>query len=104
MNELLLAASAAAGTGLIVWWLRKGPVGPWLHSVWTSRGKVPEDFDTQSRHAWNSQVDDAVLLTHEKRGEDEDNNTAADFVLWDAEVSERAGVHKYMRRMDRWSR
>lgn len=100
-----------AATLALLWWMRKVPTPTrWLLSLWSSRGEiaeVPEDFDTQPRTSdrdeWDSHTADAVLLTHEKRDDEENDKTAADFLLWDAEVGERSGVHKYMRRMDRWS-
>lgn len=105
IGSILLCCCIYGGFRILAWSI------PYLLSVLRSRGEsaeVPEDFDTQPRTSdrdeWDSHTADAVLLTHEKRDDDEDNNTAADFLLWDAEVGERSGVHKYMRRMDRWSR
>lgn len=55
MKEFFAALGLGWGTLLIVWWMRYGPIGPWLHSLWTARRSagetagVPEDFDTQPR-------------------------------------------------------
>jgi len=87
----------------IVYWMRYGPIAQWVRGLWLSRqhagetAGVPED-----RHAWNSCAD-AVLLNHERRDTEETNQHAADIILWEAELGECPGVHKYMRRMDRWS-
>ena len=55
------------------------------------------------RHSWDSHNADAVLLTHEKRDDEESNEAAADFVLWTFECDADEGIRKYARRMDRWS-
>lgn len=63
---------------------------------------LPHDCGRESPE-WDRDVDDAVQLTHERRDDEESNDTAADFLLWSAELAELPGVHKYRRRMDRWS-
>lgn len=97
---------AAFGTAVVVWWVRYYG-GPWIGSLWMARARVPEEFDTQPR---TSERDDpealaaivpepdpvdehavaAILLTHEALDEEESNEAAADFVLWEFEIEERA--------------
>lgn len=60
--------------------------------------------DAGDRDEWDSHTEDAILLTHENRDDEETNGTAADFILWDAAMGERPEVHEYLRRMERWSR
>lgn len=77
----------------------------WVDAWWKARrsagevAEAPEDFDTQPRQREPISDEEltAILDATQERTDDH-------FVLWQAEVDERPGVHKYMRRMDRWSR
>lgn len=94
------AAVATAGVGMI---LRYG-LRLMLHKIFGLKGEAVlhlEDSDVQDRHAWDSYVRDAVLLTHERRDCEETNDDAADILLWEAEL-DSAEIQKHQRRMDRW--
>jgi hypothetical protein len=83
------AAAVACSVVGIVWWLRYGPVGPWLHAPWTARGRVPEECD-------DAYCTDPV---------DEQLETAPvdHFAAWESECNEDERIRKYARRMDKWS-
>ena len=81
-----------------------------LGAAWSSRGEsaeVPEEFDTQPRTSERDEsddLDDAVLLTHEKRDDEEDEAFCVDFVAWEKECAVRPRIARYVAKLEERAR
>jgi hypothetical protein len=91
---VVLAAAFALVGGLASWAVATRAVDRHLAEVKPGR-------DTTVSETFTAAVDEAVLLTHEPADDDED---ADHFALWEAELHERPGIAKHLRRMEKWSK
>lgn len=112
--KVLLALSAAFGTGLIVWVLRYG----WrsLLGVFRLRTTAVIEFDDQRCTCPPGEPDSCDPCRAEIFGEGVDRADAvvaaalahlaaddAHILMWEDELADEPGIRKYERRMDRWS-
>jgi hypothetical protein len=68
---------------------------------------VPEEFDTHLRASERDEsddLDDAVLLTHEKRDDEEDEAFCVDFVAWEKECAVRPRIARYVAKLEERAR
>lgn len=83
----------------------------WIGPLFTARRRVDRILaDVQPRNAFDQHVAEAFDVMDlelndmpEQTGDDECNDTAADFLLWADEVAAERGIAKYVRRMERRS-
>src|SRR5688572_27015875 len=85
-----------ATRALDVWWKARRSAG--------EIAGVPEEFDTQPRTSERDEsddLDDAVLLTHEKR---DDEEVCVDFVAWEKECAVRPRIARYVAKLEERAR